>query len=206
MSPFPPAVLPGVGWDATAPESVVESPAQLRAVLRALESGGSRIVAGRFPWRETVRELVAELPLWWFPVEPDGRLWRACVERPARQVAASLEAYLAREHRLIEAAWEQAPRGRAFRWRLERHMRVEEQLLFPEWTCRGDRPGWALGLAAEHDLLREPVLNSRIHLRAFRERLDSHDEKGERVFYPALVECLGDDSPAVLREAMLVSV
>ena len=204
MSAFPCAALPGIGWDVTAPEWVAESSRELREALRGLDSGRGLLLAGRFVWREAVREVLATDPVWWFPLEPDAGLWRAWAERPRTFEARSLAAYLAREHRLIEAAWDQAPRGRAFRSRLERHMRVEETLLFPEWLRRGDRPGWARGLAAEHDLLRRPVLNSRIQMRAFRERLDSHGDKEERVFYPALVECLGTVEAALLREATLI--
>lgn len=40
---------------------------------------------------------------------------------------------------------------------------------------------------------------------AFRDRLDFRKEKKGCVFYPARVECHGDDAPAVLRAAMLVS-
>jgi len=200
-------VVPGIGWDVTAPEWVVESPAELRAALDGLAPGDGRMLAGHVAWKPVVREAVAAGSLWWFPLEPDAGLWRARAERPRPGAAHKLAAYLARDHRLMEAAWDQAPRGRAFHWRLERHMRVEERLLFPAWVRHGDRPGWARGLAAEHDLLRRPVLNSRIHMRAFRERLDSHDDKEERVFYPALMQCLDDvEVASLLREAMLIDL
>lgn len=197
------AALPGQLWRTRPSEWAVGSAAELESALARVGAGERLLVAGRVPWEAPVRAAIAARALWWLPLEPEAGRWRALAEQPRGD--AGLAAYLAREHRLIEQAWDELPGGRAFRWRLARHLRVEEEILFPAWVAHGDRPGWARGLAAEHDLLRRPILNSRIHFRAYRERLGSHAEKEERVFYPALAACLGAEAGALLRAAMLVS-
>lgn len=195
---------PGMQWTASVAERAVASPAELRELLAELGAGECCLLTGSAPWAPTVSAAVAGLTLWWFPLEPAAGMWRALAERPAGD--AGLAAYLAREHRLIEAAWSELPGGRPFRWRLARHLRAEEEVLFPAWLEHGDRPGWVRGLAVEHDLLRRPILNSRIHFRAYRRRLDSHADKEERIFYPALIASLGSEADALLRAAMLVTV
>jgi iron-sulfur cluster repair protein YtfE (RIC family) len=99
----------------------------------------------------------------------------------------TVQTLLEADHREIDAAFDKAVAGdrsalATFKQRLEMHMKIEEEILFPALAgtplatpCRV--------MAKEHDLLRELLADD--DLQALPTCLGSHNNKEERVIYPA---------------------
>lgn len=117
--------------------------------------------------------------------------------------------YLGRDHALIEAALAGALRGdtQRLRWLhglLGRHLRIEEELLFPAYLQTGGRAGWVRGLCNEHRMLRHGLsrLDDPNDRRRFLLLLDGHDEKEEQIVYPDIIARLQDAAPELTRKVM----
>jgi iron-sulfur cluster repair protein YtfE (RIC family) len=91
---------------------------------------------------------------------------------------------------------------------LTRHMRIEEQVLFPAYLDAGGNAGWVRGLCNEHRQLELHLdrLSEAESRRRFLLLLDGHDEKEEQIVYPDILAKLGDDAQGLGRQAMLLSV
>jgi hypothetical protein len=120
-----------------------------------------------------------------------------------------LRAYLGRDHAVIEAALGGALAGDAqcgtwLRATLERHLQIEEELLFPAWLATGGREAWITGLKLEHVWLRQYLgeLDQPISRRRFLRLLDGHDEKEERVIHQDILAHVGAGADALLAAAI----
>ncbi len=124
--------------------------------------------------------------------------------------------YLGRDHAVIEAALARALRGdaRGVAWlhaSLQRHLAIEEQLLFPAYLKAGGREAWVRGLCNEHAHLRKQLDllfddDADVTLRARRRftlLLDGHDEKEEQIVYPDILARVGADLVELTRAAIL---
>lgn len=177
---------------------------ELQELATALKPGARLVVLCPQPpwaWRPSAP------PLSWHPLGTHAGthalfLWRA----PA---AVTLDAYLGRDHALIEAALAGTLRGdpACAAWLpalLTRHLQIEEALLFPPWLAAGGPPGWARGLENEHRQLRRDLaqLHQPVARRRFLLLLDGHDEKEEQRVYPDILARIGTQADALLAAAM----
>ena len=189
----------------------VEDARALSRLLRGLAAGDRCLVRGRFDGAGPLRGILeAEAgTLSWHPLDTGDGHFTAFVARTGRTTG--LADYLGRDHLVIEAALAGMLRGDAdhsawLRAALERHIRIEESLVFPAYVESGGREAWVRGLNSEHtyirqylDLLPEPGVS-----RKFVRLLDSHDEKEERVVYPDIMAHLGSRADGLVRAAMLL--
>ena len=188
----------------------VEDARALGRLLRGLAAGDRRLVHGRFDWVGPLQQIPAAetCNLSWHPLEAgDGGFtaFVACTGHPV-----GLADYLGRDHLVIEAALAGMLRGEAgysawLRTSLERHIRIEESLVFPAYVAGGGREAWVRGLNSEHTHIRQylaalPESDAR---RKFVRLLDSHDDKEERVVYPDIMAHLGARADSLVRAAML---
>lgn len=142
--------------------------------------------------------------LFWHPLDMGEDGCTAVLGRTAQPT--ELVDYLGRDHALIEAALAGALRGQPQRltWLhnlLARHLRIEEDVLFPAYLRAGGREGWVRGLCNEHRmLLRDlPHLDDPVARRRLLLLLDGHDEKEEQIVYPVIVERLADGLSVLTR-------
>lgn len=190
---------------------VVSTATALDELARALPAGERRIVEGCFPLDEAPRCLQDARNLFWHPLERGPSRCVALIARSAR--AFDLGDYLGRDHAVIEASLGRALAGDAHggRWlraTLERHLHIEEDLLFPAYLATGGREVWVRGLKHEHGYLRQYLReferpDSR---RKFLRLLDGHDEKEERVIYPDILAHVGPRVDALLAAAIAFPV
>ena len=135
----------------------------------------------------------------------------AFVARAAQ--AFDLAQYLGRDHAVIEAALAGMLRGDTeyTRWlhaALDRHLHIEEDLLFPAYMEAGGRAAWVRGLKNEHTYLRQyrTSLAEPDSRRKFLRLLDGHDEKEERIVYPDMLAHLGSRADDLTTSAILFSL
>lgn len=174
----------------------VASPEALRQLVTALPVGAHCIVTMPFAVSAVRDELTAERTLFWHPLG-NGTAGAAVMLARAAQPY-GLAAYLGRDHAVIEAALGGALIGdtEALRWlhlTLERHLHIEEQLLFPAYVAAGGEARWVRGLENEHKYLRQYLgeLDEPLSRRKFLRLLDGHDEKEEGTVYPDILAHLG---------------
>lgn len=188
----------------------VEDARALGRLLRGLAAGDRRLVRGRFDWTGTLRgALEADAgTLSWHPLDVGDGHFTAFAARTGTPIG--LVDYLGRDHLVIEAALAGMLCGDAdytvwLRSALERHIRIEETLVFPAYVAGGGREAWVRGLNSEHAHIRryletfaEPDVP-----RKFVRLLDGHDEKEERVVYPDIIAHLGARADGLVPAAML---
>lgn len=127
-----------------------------------------------------------------------------------------LEAELSGTFGSIEAAdWRAASAGFArFRQGIERHIEIEEQVLFPAVENGVETPLTAILRKGHRDLKVffdevEDAIQERDqgealrNISAMRALLELHDKKEEAELYPAAQERLGEDGAASVSEALL---
>lgn len=183
----------------------------LAALLDTLPVGERRIVQAGFDpaaWRGLP---VPAHTLFWHPLAATPGGFTVLVARSGQPF--DLPAYLGRDHAVIEAALGGALAGDAIRERwlrdaLERHLRIEEELLFPAYLAAGGREAWVTGLLKEHGYLRQYLaeLQQPLSRRRFLRLLDGHDEKEERVIYPDVLAHVGARADALLDAALALPV
>ncbi len=183
--------------------------AALEALLRVLEPGERCLLHGEFDFGAELRRHMAAAGgrLCWHPLAAAGGQLIALVARGVQPIG--LAEYLGRDHALIEAALAGALRGEAERmlWlraSLARHLKIEEEILFPAWLAAGGNPGWVRGLLNEHRHLRADLerLDDPAAQRRFLLLLDGHDEKEEQSVYPDIVGRLGRELAELARRVI----
>ncbi len=182
-------------------------------VIANLAVGERCVLHGRFDWRAPLRAAMEESgqTLFWHPLIAGGGGFTAFVARAAR--AFDLAQYLGRDHAVIEAALAGMLRGDTeyTRWlhaALERHLHIEEDLLFPAYMEAGGRAAWVRGLKNEHTYLRQyrTSLAEPDSRRKFLRLLDGHDEKEERIVYPDMLAHLGSRADDLTTSTILFSL
>jgi tellurite resistance-related uncharacterized protein len=190
-----------------APRAEVFDRAGLQQCLRALPPGARCVIRLRFADNVAPAELGVAGDLFWHPLETHAEGATVLAVRSARPF--DLAAYLGRDHAVIEAALGGALAADAVaaRWlqtTLERHLQIEERLIFPAYIEAGGQAGWVRGLLNEHGYLRQ-------YLAAFAQAdgrrkllrlLDAHDEKEEGTVYPDVMAHLGARAAALLAQAV----
>lgn len=194
-----------------APEASVTDVDALTALLDALPAGARCIVHAGFElaaWRTSPTRAHT---LFWHPLTAAPSSFTVLVARSAQPF--DLPAYLGRDHAVIEAALGGALAGDAVheRWlrdALERHLRIEEELVFPAYLDAGGREAWVTGLLKEHGYLRQYLaeLAQPLSRRRFLRLLDGHDEKEERVIYPDVLAHVGAHAAELLDAALAMPV
>jgi hypothetical protein len=191
----------------------IDDEAGLVRLLDGLRAGERRLVRAGFGCGPALRAAIAESEgtLCWHPLDAGRGHATAVLSRSAQPT--EFAEYLGHDHAVIEAALAGALRGDAEReaWLrnvLARHMRIEEQLLFPAYLDVGGNAGWVRGLCNEHRQLEVHLgrLAEAESRRRFLLLLDGHDEKEEQVVYPDILAKLGDDARGMGLQAMLLSV
>jgi|GEM_PF-1907222 len=190
----------------------VEDAHALARLLRGLAAGERRLVRGCFDWAKPLGDIPATEACFvsWHPLEVGDGGFTAFVARTGDPVG--LADYLARDHLVLEAALAGMLRGNADHaaWlhaALERHIRIEESLVFPAYVECGGREAWVRGLHAEHTYIRQylGLIPDPGAMRKFARLLDSHDEKEEGIVYPDIIVHLGGRADSLARAAMLLS-
>lgn len=187
----------------------VEDGESLVRLLLGLAVGDRRLVRGRCDWAAVLADMPAEAvrSVSWHPLVAGDDGFTAFVARPGDSVG--LADYLGRDHLVLEAALAGMFRGDArhaawLRAALERHMRIEESLVFPAYVECGGRAAWVRGLNAEHAYIRQylgPLGEPGVR-RKFVRLLDSHDEKEEGIVYPDIIAHVGTRAEGLVRAAM----
>lgn len=185
----------------------VADAAALRDCLDTLTAGERRIVLGDFDAQALPEATLKAHTLFWHPLESRPGNFTALIARSER--AFDLATYLGRDHAVIEATLGGALSGKAehSRWlhaTLERHLQIEENLIFPAFVAAGGREAWVRGLKREHGFLRQYLaeLEQPTSRRKFLRLLDGHDEKEERVVYPDILAHLAGRSDELLMRAV----
>ncbi|TAL88136.1 MAG: DUF1971 domain-containing protein [Rhodanobacter sp.] len=186
--------------------AVADVPA-LAALLHALPLGERRVVHARFDLGAWSGTATGAQTLFWHPLAAAPGCFTVLVARSDRLF--DLRAYLGRDHAVIEAALGGALASDAnydawLRATLERHLQIEEELIFPAYLAAGGNEAWVKGLKDEHAYLRQYLceLDQPISRRRFLRLLDGHDEKEERVIYPDVVAHVGARAAALLDAAI----
>ncbi|HET7306619.1 MAG TPA: DUF1971 domain-containing protein [Gammaproteobacteria bacterium] len=181
--------------------------AAFEVLARTLPAGERRIVMGRFGAGALSSILSASRTLFWHPLGATSKSFTALIARGSRPF--DLVEYLGRDHAVIEAALGRALVGdieskRWLRATLERHLRIEEHLVFPAYIEAGGREAWVRGLTNEHVGLRRYLveLDQPLSRKRFLRLLDGHDEKEERVVYPDILAHLGERAGELLARAI----
>lgn len=183
----------------------------LAALLDALPVGERRIVHAGFAPGAWSGPATGAHMLFWHPLAAAPGAFAVLVARSDRPF--DLPAYLGRDHAVIEAALGGALAGDVtadgwLRATLERHLRIEEELVFPAYLAAGGREAWVTGLLKEHTYLRQYLgeLDQPLSRRRFLRLLDGHDEKEERVIYPDVLAHVGARAEELLDAAIAFPV
>jgi len=191
----------------------IDDEAALVRLLAGLRAGERRLVRAGFDFGPALHAAIVEShgTLCWHPLDAGRGHATALLLRSAQPIG--FAEYLSRDHAVIEAALAGALRGDAEReaWLrnvLARHMRIEEQLLFPAYLDAGGNAGWVRGLCNEHRQLELHLdrLSEAESRRRFLLLLDGHDEKEEQIVYPDILARLGDGAHGLGRQVMLLNV
>lgn len=187
-------------------ESVADL-AALRRLLADLPIGAHCIVELRFDAVAARAALTASRMLFWHPLAIGAAGSSVMVARAAAPF--DLAAYLGRDHAVIEAALGGALEGdvEALGWlrkTLERHLHIEEQMIFPAYVAAGGEARLVRGLENEHKYLRQYLaeLDQPLSRRKFLRLLDGHDEKEEGTVYPDILRHVGVRADAMLDRAL----
>ena len=189
---------------------VDDAPA-LDRLLRGLAAGDRCLVHGRYAWNGASRGVLQSTAarVSWHPLEAGAGRFTAFVARPGHAIG--LADYLGRDHLVIEAAFAGLSRGDDvysawLRAALERHIRIEESLVFPAYLDGGGREAWVRGLVHEHGHIRRYLASAEApeSRRKFVRLLDSHDDKEERVVYPDILAHLDGRADALVPAAALL--
>jgi len=178
---------------ASAGRVCLEGFAALEACAGTMKIGENCIIHGSFDWQDVRSELtrLCDDGFSWHPLAVDDGGFMAFMMRTGRPV--DLVDYLARDHAVIESAlhgllYGKEPQEYAawLRSLLVRHIRIEEELIFPCYLNAGGRAAWVRSLEIEHVLIRRSLdsLASKRPTEKLVRVLDSHDEKEERIVYP----------------------
>lgn len=186
--------------------TVVDVPA-LVELLRSLPAGERRIVHAGFDLGAWPGTATGAQTLFWHPLAAAPGCFTVLVAHS--DTPFDLRAYLGRDHAVIEAALGGALAGDAnydawLRATLERHLHIEEDLLFPAYLAAGGREAWVKGLKLEHVWLRQYLseFDQPVSRRRFLRLLDGHDEKEERIIYPHILAHVGARADALLGAAI----
>lgn len=179
----------------------------LQNCIQALTPGERRIVQGDFDIRAVPGATLIARTLFWHPLETGPGNFTVLIARSEQ--AFDLATYLGRDHAVIEATLGGALSGNAERSRwlhatLERHLHMEEELIFPAYIAAGGHEAWVRGLKREHGYLRQYLgeLDQAVSRRKFLRLLDGHDEKEERVVYPDILTHVADHGDELLVRAL----
>lgn len=193
-----------------APRVSAGDAAALQELADSLPPGERRLVDARFALAAVPEHLLQDRTLFWHPVAADGDTFTALLARAAEPV--DLATYLGRDHAVIEAALGGALSGDAesARWlpaTLERHLHIEEEVIFPAYVEAGGDARLVHGLLNEHRYLRQYLheLDQPLSRRKFLRLLDGHDEKEESAVYPDIVARVGKRADALLASAIVRS-
>lgn len=176
----------------------------------SLAAGDGRLLLGSFDYDEVLSTILADSSqcLLWHPLCASPGSFTAFIVRSAQPVG--LSDYLGHDHAVIEAALAGALSGNVeyADWLhavLERHLAIEEQLLFPSYLEAGGHEPWIAGLKNEHVLLRQHLgtLSNPEFRRRFLLLLDAHDEKEEQIVYPDILSRLAASAIDLTCSAML---
>lgn len=181
--------------------------AALAELLHSLPPGERRIVHAGFDQDAWSGAATGAQTLFWHPLAAAPGCFTVLVARS--DTPFDLRAYLGRDHAVIEAALGGALAGDInydawLRATLERHLHIEEDLLFPAYLAAGGREAWVKGLKLEHVWLRQYLgeLDQPASRRRLLRLLDGHDEKEERVIYPDVLARVGAGAAALLDAAI----
>jgi len=189
----------------------VDAAGTLAALLDALPVGERRLVHAGFDLAGWPGQASSARTLFWHPLTAAPGGFTVLVARSGEPF--DLAAYLGRDHAVIEAALGGALAGDSMydawlRATLERHLRIEEELVFPAYLAAGGRDAWVTGLLKEHVFLRQYLgeLDQPPSRHRFLRLLDGHDEKEERVIYPDVLTHVGARATRVLDAAIAMPV
>lgn len=176
-------------------------------LLHSLPAGERRLVHARFDFDTWSMAATGSHTLFWHPLAATRGSFTVLVARSGEPF--DLPTYLGRDHAVIEAALGGALADDAgydawLRATLERHVQIEEELIFPAWVAAGGREAWVKGLKLEHVWLRQYLgeLDQPVSRRRLLRLLDGHDEKEERVIYPDVLAHVGAGADALLDAAI----
>lgn len=177
------------------------------ALLQDFPAGARCLVDGVFPMPVWDTPRWQSRALFQHPLHAAAKAFTVLIARD--QQPFDLATYLGRDHAVIEAALGSALTGddeneRWMRAALERHLHIEEDLLFPAYLDAGGTPGHVHGLKNEHVLLRQHLqsFDAPDSRRKFLRLLDAHDEKEEQAVYPDIVQRLGERADTLLAVAI----
>lgn len=181
--------------------------AGLLEFARALAVDERCIVEGPFAADALPTALLGTRSFFWHPLAATPKGCVALLARSAQPL--DLAAYLGRDHAVIEAALGgmlagDPERGRWLQSTLERHLHIEEELVFPAYLAAGGQAGWVRGLENEHHYLRQylATLEQAASRHKLVRLLDGHDEKEECIVYPDILARLGSRAEALLLPAL----
>lgn len=185
----------------------MDDAAALVDLIDAMPADAHCIAECRFDASAALTPRLEARTLFWHPLAAGRNGVTALLARSERTF--NLAAYLGRDHAVIEAALGGALAGDAecLRWlraTLERHLHIEEELVFPAYLAAGGRDAWIDGLKREHVFLRQYLreLDDARSRRKFLRLLDGHDEKEERVIYPDVLARTGRHADVLLVRAL----
>lgn len=181
--------------------------AALLALARALAPGERRLVDARFGLDALPPTWLRSHTIFWHPLRADAASFTTLVAHSGNPI--DLATYLGRDHAVIEAALGEAlagdaEGGRRLRATLERHLHIEEEIVFPAYLESGGEERLVHGLMNEHRYLRQYLheLDQPVSRRKFLRLLDGHDEKEECVVYPDIIAKLDARADALLDRAL----
>lgn len=189
----------------------VPHPDALLTAANTLAPGERRLIELLYSAGDAIARLLCDETLFWHPLTVEAEGLTALIARAEQPFG--LAEYLGRDHAVIEAALAGTLRGNETyrRWldaTLERHLHIEERLLFPAYVEAGGNESWVRGLKNEHQHLRQYLgeLHEAHGRRKFMRLLDGHDEKEECTVYPDILDHLGDSAETLLAQAKALAV
>lgn len=207
-----------------------ERHAEFFRTFDALSPGEAFVFVNDHDPKPLLYQLQAERPgsFEWNVLERDPQRFRVEIKRRERRDGRNVSEFLGADHQRIDALFDAAERlvgqgdfasalerFREFRVGLERHMDVEEKILFPEFErLTAVPPGPTAVMRSEHLQLRELLGEIEEALRGeftsefigaageLREVLGDHNMKEERVLYPMTDRSLGAEGSDELVRSM----
>lgn len=118
----------------------------------------------------------------WSPLETGPESWRVEIAR-RRPAPRGVAEFLQADHRRLDSLFEQG-RFSEFRVGLDRHIRIEEEILFPVFDERAGMPGPTQVMRHEHTEIRRLLPALPASGRELRHVLAQHNVKEESILYP----------------------